>query len=219
MEQLKPSSRKADKIHAPVVQSNSLVSHDIILFFAGKLSGLNEKRKAAAKEVDLCRKQMKNAGIPMGVFDMVVKLAEEDPDVAFAKMQDFQHVSNAFALPIGIQMALFENPSDKIDNSFEAQIARAKLDGRSRAIADLACDDEKYHPNTPLGLAHYDGWDEGQKVYRDMFLDTNKKARQDEADKQTLADEKARKKADKLAKKEGAEVRSVPANDDGETVQ
>ena len=116
---LKPSSDKDDVVHPDLTQpkSNSLTDPDVILFFAGHLADAEEKKKAAAKVVGNIKKQMISAGIPQNAYAIVLKAADEGPDAIFEMMRQVQHIANVFALPIGKQLTLFENPAESTGGS------------------------------------------------------------------------------------------------------
>lgn len=214
MEQLKPSSRKADKVHA-APPLNSLTDVDTILYFAGKLQQTSAAKKMASKAHDLNRKHLKNAGVTMRVFDVAVQLSElDDPEAVSAYIKELLHIAGAFSAPIGTQITLFDGPASAM-----SAVDQAEKDGYTLGLMGKNLDDQKYHVNTDLGRAHEAGWSRGQKVQQDKFLAMNEKIRQEEVDKQAEIDAKAKKRAEKLAKKDGEAVRDVPVTDKGETVQ
>lgn len=205
MEQLKPSSRKADKVLPAVITSNSLTDIDTILYFAGKLQQTSAAKKLASKAHDLNRKHLKNAGVTMQVFDVAVQLSElDDPEAISAYIKELLHIASAFSAPIGTQITLFDGPASAL-----SAVDQAEKDGYTRGLMGLNIDDQKYHVNTDLGRSHEAGWGRGQKVLQDKFVAMNEKVRQDEVEKQAAADEMAKKKAERAAKKIASGVRDV----------
>jgi hypothetical protein len=217
MEQLKPSSRKDDKV-LPAITSNSLTDIDTILYFAGKLQQTSAAKKLASKAHDLNRKHLKNAGVTMQVFDVAVKLSElDDPEAISAYIKELLHIAGAFSAPIGTQITLFDGPASAL-----SAVDQSEKEGYQRGLMGLNIDDQKYHVNTDLGRAHEAGWSRGQKVLQDKFVAQNEKIRQEEVEKQAAADEKAKKKVERAAKKiaDGVrDVRDVMADEAGEAVQ
>ena len=215
MEQLKPSSRKGDKVLPAVVASNSLTDIDTLLFFAGKLRQTAAAKKLAAKAHDLNRKHLKNAGTTMQTFDIAIRLSElDEPDAISKFIKELVHIAGAFNAPIGTQITLFDGPASAL-----TAIDQAEKDGYMRSLMGLNIDDQKYHVNTDLGRAHEAGWGRGQKALQDKFVEFNEKVRQEEVEKQAAADEKEMKKAERAAKKEGEAVRTVPTTTEGDVIQ
>lgn len=216
VETLRPASRADDKILPDKSGDNRFVSHNTIIWFAGQLRDAKREQRAATKKLSGLRKQFKNTGITLGVFDLVSDLAEQDDPDAFEKFfEEATHVAQAFgAVPPGTQLSFFDGPG-----SAASELETAKKKGFNRGLQGDNPDTQAYPENTELGQAHLAGWNEGQAVLQKEFEAHNKRQAELEAEKaeKKAADEKrkaakAQARADKAAKK-------VPKTDDGETVQ
>mgnify|MGYP001455904144 CR=1 FL=1 len=190
---------------------NRFVPADTLIYFAGQLREADRERRAAAKKYEGVRKAFKNTGVTLRVFDLVSDLAEQDDPDAFEKFFDeATHVAQAFAIaPPGTQLSLMDMLND---------VEKAKKQGYNRGLQGDNPDTQAYPENTELGQAHLDGWNDGQVVRQREFLNHNERARQEEA---AAAEKKAaatKRKEEREAKKAAKEGRSVPTNDDGETV-
>lgn len=207
MESLKiPKAGEGETIHRAPVKSNRFVDADTILFFFGQLKTKAAAKKLAAKAEAAVRKQFQNTGITLNVFDTVVRLSEqEDADAVQKYMDEFFHVAQAFAVPVGTQMAMFDGPASVLSAK-----EKARKQGRVRGVAGDGPDTQAYPENTDLGQEHMDGWHEGQEVLQTKFKAHNEVVRAAEAAKKAKDDERAKKKAEKAA--------DVPKTGDGETV-
>lgn len=200
--QLKPASEKDDVIRKDLTQkSNSLPDPDVVLFFAGRLVEAEEKKKDASAVVTGIKKQMISAGIQQQAFALVAKAVSEGSGAIFEMMRQVQHIAKAFALPIGKQMSLFENPAENTDgSSLEGLLDQARTEGRMLGLMGKSPDEQKWTPNQPAGHAHYEGWTAGQEELQRRFIAMNQQQAQEAAEKQAADDAKAKKKADKEAK-------------------
>lgn len=211
MEQLKPRDKRADNVlpDTTAQKSNQFVDRATILYFAGRLAETAAAKRAASKAHDAVRKQFKNAGVSLSLFDTVSSLVSQDDGIeavlSFGK--EFQHIASVFAVPVGTQMGLFEGPA-----SAASVTDKARDDGYMRGVMGQNCDEQAYPPSTDLGQAHLAGWHDGQEVRQKQFLAHNEQVRQAEAAKKAERDEKARKKAERDAAK-------VPKTEAGDTVQ
>lgn len=178
---------------------------ETLLIFAGRLADARAKTAAARKEEGAIRKMMINAGVVMKVYNLVEECLDEGPEAIFARLSDFQYYAQAFSLPIGTQMSLFENPTDAPGNSHEEQLKKAEENGYQRGLLGASPDDQAYQPNTDLGQAHMNGWHKGQKVLLDRFTEINERTKTEEEAK---ADEKAKKQQEKADKAAAAEAKA-----------
>lgn len=216
---LKPPPRGADTVLPDQTQpaaNNRFVALDQILFFAGRLAQTGAAKRAANKAHDAVRKQFKNAGQSMGVFDLVLKMSEqEDSNALMTFIEELLHVAQAFdMLPAGTQADFFTGKGNAVDAREKAYSA-----GRMLGVMGKNVDSQAYPPETDLGQEHLRGWHDGQAVLKKQFLDHNERERQAEAEKKAQADEAAKRKADKDAKAAEKAGRAVPKNDEGDTVQ
>lgn len=216
MENLKIPKQTGETIHREPVKSNRFVDVDTIVFFSGQLREKAAAKKVAAKAEAMVRKQLKNTGCSLNVFDTVVRLFEQDDSEALQKFLDeFLHIASAFnQAPKGVQFSLFEGEGSVIDAK-----EKAFASGRVLGLAGLNPDDQAYPQNTDLGQEHYRGWQDGQEVHRQKFLQVNQEAREAEAAKEAKLVEAAKRKEERAAAKAEKEGRKVPTTADGETVQ
>lgn len=210
---LKPQPDTRTVHHVPQPASNRFVDIDTILFFFGQLREKSAAKRAAAKAEQGVRKQFKNAGVSLNVYDVVVNLSElDDPDAIQKWLDEFLHIASAFqTVPVGTQFNIFEGAGSAVDAN-----EKAFKTGHMRGVSGQQPDTQAYPENTPLGQEHMRGWYEGQEVLKQRFMDMNAAAQQEEAEKKAAAEEKAKKKAEREAKANGAET---PKTADGETVQ
>lgn len=197
-------------------KSNRFVDIDTILFFFGQLKEKGAAKKAAAKAEAGVRKQFKNAGVSLNIFDTVVNLADQDdPDAIQKFLDEFMHIASAFQqVPVGTQFNIFEGPGNAIDAK-----KKARDQGYMRGLSGQNPDDQAYPQNTDLGQEHHAGWYEGQDKLKAKFVALNaEKAAQDKADAEQKA-EAAKRKEERAKAKADAEGRKVPVTADGDTVQ
>lgn len=208
---LKIPSRGDDTVLPDQTQAtgdNRFVPASTIIYFAGRLREAERDRKAANKKYSGIRKQFKNTGVSLGIFDTVSRLAElDDPDAFEKYFDEASHIAKAFAIaPPGTQLSL---------EDFLSDVEQAKKKGFIRGMQGDDPDRQAYPENTELGQAHIEGWNEAQAERRAQFVAENKaKAEQEkaEADRKAALAAKAEARAAKKADK-------VPTNTDGETVQ
>lgn len=196
------------------VPSNKYVSHDQIIFFAGQLAEAEAKCREANRAKSKVRKMFKNTGISLGIFDIVSRLAEQEDEDAIEKwLDEMVWISQAYTLlPPGTQADFFTGAGSAIDSRDKA----FKL-GHLHALSNRV-EKSPYDPASDLGQEYLRGYNAGQEERGKQFIALNEQARQEQA----AADEKkaaaAKRKADREAAKAAKEARSVPTNDDGDTV-
>jgi hypothetical protein len=215
MENLKIPKQTGEKVHREPVKSNRFVDRDTILFFYGQLEEKVKAKKAAAKAEAAVRKQFANTGVTLNIFDTMVRLSQQDdPDAVQKFFDEFVYLADVFSQPVGAQLGLFEgagNPADAMKKAFAS--------GRDLGLRGKNPDDQAYPQNTDLGQEHYRGWQDGQEVQRQKFLQVNQEAREAEAAKEAKLAEAAKRKEEREAKAAEKAGRKVPTTADGETVQ
>lgn len=215
MDNLKiPKTGDGETIHREPLKSNRFVDRDTILFFYGQLEEKSAAKRAAAKAEAAVRKQFKNTGITLNVYDTIVRLSEQDDSDAVQKFFDeFVYLADVFAQPVGAQLGLFEGAG----NAKDAR-EKAYQSGHDLGLRGKNMDEQAYPTNSDLGQEHYRGWNDGQEKLRQKFVHTAEANRQAEAEKKAKADEAAKRRAEREAKAAEKAGRSVPKTEDGETV-
>jgi hypothetical protein len=210
---LKPTKEDGKVYRAPVPPPNQFPDFDTILYFAGRLAITGKAKREASKAHDMVRKQFKNGGVTLKVFDTVSGIIETSGiDGLMDFLKEFDHIAKAYNAPPNTQLKFFDGPTAVLSLA-----EQAKKRGHMLGVMGANPDTQAYPENTDLGREHLAGWHDGQKVQQERFLSINEKQRQEEAEKKAAADAEAKKKADKEAKAKGEEVRT-PKTETGETV-
>jgi hypothetical protein len=214
MESLK-IPKGGETIHREPVKSNRFVDTDTILFFFGQLKEKGAAKKAAQKAESSVRRQFKNAGVSLNIYDTIVRLSEqEDADAVQKFVDEFLHIAGAFNhVAPGTQLNLLEGPGSVVGAK-----DKARRDGYARGLSGQNPDDQAFPQNTDLGQEHYAGWLDGQIKLQQRFVALNEKVRQEEEEKEAKKLEAAQRAEERAAKKAEKSGRAVTTNKDGDVL-
>lgn len=161
--------------------SNRHVSPDTIIYFAGKLAEAAAEKRLAAKAYSTLRKEFKETGLTLGVFDTVVRLVEQDdPDAVGSFVDEFLHIAQAFSMiPPGTQLNFFDGAGSAVDER-----ERARKDGEIRGLMGKNPDEQRYQPGSDLHQEHMAGWHDGQGRLQQQFIAHNERLRREKEERE-----------------------------------
>lgn len=179
-------------------EGHNFAPADRITMFASQLRQLEDKKSEIADQIKKVRQRAKNAGLGLDAMKRGEKLASMDPANAQAWLEETIHYAEAFDVEVNPkikQLKLFDMGDG--DDSEEAKQQRAMRQaynfGKRLALMEKPSDDQKYHPNSPLGQEHLRGYAEGEKILTAFAVE------QEELDEKETAEAEARAK-EKIAK-------------------
>lgn len=166
-------------------------SRDDLLFFAGQFRLGKEKIKLAQTANKKIRQAAKLRGIEVMILDQVIRIADEEDDTEIDRLRTFKQYAQAFDLPIGSQLDLFDIPAGNGRAPAEALMEKAKRDGYERGLLGQNPNEDAFPPMTEEGQAHIARWHDGQKVNHEMFLKLNEEIKAADAAKEAKKQAKA----------------------------
>lgn len=194
---------------------NTLPNRDSVLVALGEYERLQAEKAALSKREKMINQRLKNSGGQIDAFKaaMSYKKHKDGDRTCINFLAHLQHYLQIFKMPVGTQLGLFADPTATEDTSHEAKLQAAYDAGYDLGLLAKDPDWQAYHQNTDLGQQHEKGWQAGQDVHRNTFLQWNQqdeeaakfaeqKKAEAEAAKQRRAEEKAKRREEQAAKAE-----------------
>lgn len=214
----KPDITAGKTIHqVPLPGHNSMLDRDQFLFLRGQLMLADQEMAEVRNKRKKLRQHLENNGIALEELDDANRFADMESDTVLAKIQRQIQYAQWMGLPIGHQVSFFDSAAVPPAPA-SSLLQMAYDDGYRLGLVGQNVDKQKWLPLSPEGMRHIEGWDDGQGVLKQKFIDLNEKMAAADVAKAEAAAEKERLKAEKLAKK-ALPVTSVlpPANAEGAT--
>lgn len=115
------------------------------------------------------RRRASDAGVALGELDLVMKMAEEEPETVQATVNRIALYANWMGLAPGVQGDLFS-----VEKTNEEE--RAELQGYKEGIEGVTALGPRYDVTNPIGEARLKGWHRGQAVVLERFKPLEKPA-------------------------------------------
>lgn len=119
---------------------------------------------AVRKMLKTERRRASDAGINLADLDLVMKMAEQEPETVQATVNRIATYASWMGLAPGVQGNLFEAADDKAD-----VLKVAEHEGYVEGLEGKTAEGDRYDPASEAGQARLTGWNRGQDVYRNRF--------------------------------------------------
>lgn len=137
-------------------------------YHLGAITRKNATLLAHRKELKEIRRAAMDAGINLRDLDTVIKMRELEPETVQADISRLVQYAQWMGLAPGTQPDLFKDVAPKVDaeKAAEDESYRDGIEGNKGP----AIEPERYDASTPVGQARLRGWNRGQEVLRERFL-------------------------------------------------
>lgn len=138
-------------------------------YFVGEITKYDNQIAAIRKFRKDCRRKASDAGVNLADMDMVMKMREHEPETVQERIKRLAVYSHWMNLAPGIQADLFEAADAQIDAEKVAED-----EGYVEGLEGKTATGERYDVANPIGQARLKGWNRGQDIIKERFL--NKQA-------------------------------------------
>lgn len=121
---------------------------------------------AVRKTLKTERRRAQDAGINLGDLDLVMRMSEEEPETVQAAVKRIATYAYWMGLAPGVQADLFEAATDR-----QNEEEKAELEGYREGIEGVTPEGDRYDVANPIGQARLKGWNKGQEVLKERWLD------------------------------------------------
>lgn len=140
-------------------------------FHVGEIRRAQAAILAVRKTLKQKRRDASDAGINLGDLDLVMRMSEEEPETVQGTVKRIATYAHWMGLAPGVQADLFEAADDREDLQ-----KAAENEGYREGIEGLSPTGDRYDPANPVGQARMRGWNKGQDVLKERFLNKQKPA-------------------------------------------
>lgn len=138
-------------------------------FHLGMIRRAQDAVAAHRKVLKDHRRKASDAGINLGDLDLVMKMAEQEPETVQETVRRIATYAHWMGLSPGVQADLFEAADGKEDAE-----AKAELEGYKAGIEGETATGDRYDAASPIGQARLRGHAKGQAILHDRFLSKQK---------------------------------------------
>lgn len=153
------------KTETPPVGDN-LPDRETFHYFVGLIDAEDAKVDAARQARKDVRRRATDAGLSLEVIDLLRKKRDKEYDTAGGWIQSLMQAFKWMGLPVAVQPNLFPE-----DAKIQSLNERAEEEGRIDGLEGKTAEGDRYDPTTETGQARLRGWNEGQRIIRERFID------------------------------------------------
>lgn len=151
---------------------HNMVREGEFLQFVARDLDLKAQIKAIKEKQKKLRREMKDAGITLKIFDAMLALDQQEDEGAFEEeMAERLRYAQFLQLPMGTQTNFLEMLNVKTDPSPDV-LKKARADGKHAGMRGKN-PESPHELNTPEGQEWMAGWHEGQDVLKQELLARN----------------------------------------------
>ncbi|MGE0289293.1 MAG: hypothetical protein AB7I42_26540 [Bradyrhizobium sp.] len=144
------------------------------LQFVARNARIEEKFEALRDERKKLRREMKDAGVELGVFDAMLKLEAKGDDAIEQELKTQIRYARFLRLPIGTQLSILdEDPDPFSQRPTEDLLVKVRADGKLAGMRGKNQSDNPHEASPDLWQEWLQGYQDGQKVLFDELKARN----------------------------------------------
>jgi hypothetical protein len=167
----KAATRKVLKSEAPLDNSPPLADRESFHYHLGQIEQKQAIVASARKVLKEARRKAQDAGVTLKDLDHIMKMRDEEPETVQAGIKRLATYAYWAGLAPGVQLDMFEVASAALSAEKAAE-DEGYIDGLEGKTAE----GDRYDMTTKTGQARMKGWNRGQAVVHDRFIQKSEAA-------------------------------------------